>query len=168
MVVTVSDGTLSATASFSWTVTHTNRITYYVDNTNAACSDTGAGTSPSLPFCTLTKGAAIAVAGDTVRVLAGTYAEVVKPNSGTAGNPVTFSAAPGVIVTGPPGNSTNGGAFRITVKELHRRRRVHDHRHGGLRDHPRHIEPHHDLEQPRELFRHGLDPQNRDLPERYD
>ena len=116
VVVTVSDGTLGATASFSWAVTHTNRITYYVDKTNAACSDTGAGTSPSLPFCTLTKGAAKAVAGDTVRALAGTYAETVKPNSGTAGHPVTFSAAPGVTVTGLAGNSTNGGAFRITLK----------------------------------------------------
>jgi parallel beta-helix repeat protein/VCBS repeat-containing protein len=48
--------------------------------------------------------------------LAGTYAETVKPNSGTAGNPVTFSAAPGVTVTGLAGNSTNGGAFRITLK----------------------------------------------------
>ena len=62
------------------------------------------------------KGATVAVAGDTVRVFAGTYAETVKPNSGTAGNPVTFSAAPGVTVTGVAGNSTNGGAFRITSK----------------------------------------------------
>jgi len=108
--VVTMDAAKAVTATFSL------NTTYYVDNTNASCSDVGAGTSPSLPFCTLTKGANTAVAGDTVRVLAGTYAEVVKPNSGTAGNPVTFSAAPGVTVTGPAGNSTNGGAFRITSK----------------------------------------------------
>ena len=90
--------------------------TYYVDNTNVSASDSNAGTNPALPFLTMGKGASKAVAGDTVRVLAGTYAETVKPNSGTAGNPVTFSAAPGVTVTGIPGNSTNGGGFRITSK----------------------------------------------------
>jgi parallel beta-helix repeat protein len=90
--------------------------TYYVDNTNVSASDSNAGTSPSLPFLTLSKGASKAVAGDTVRVLAGTYAETVKPNPGTAGNPVTFSAAPGVTVTGMADNSSNGGGFRITLK----------------------------------------------------
>ena len=89
--------------------------TYFVDNTNGSCSDAGAG-SLAAPYCTMAKGASKATAGQAVRVLAGTYAEVVKPNSGTAGNPVTFSAAPGVTVTGPPDNSTNGGAFRITSK----------------------------------------------------
>ena len=93
--------------------------TYYVDNTNVSCSDltSNPGTSIGSPLCTLTRAVAKAtLAGDTARVLAGTYAEVVKPNSGTAGSPVTFSAAPGVTVTGPAGNSTNGGAFRITSK----------------------------------------------------
>ena len=91
---------------------------YYVDNTNVSCSDSGTGLSPAGPFCTMGKGASKAVAGDTVHVLAGTYAETVKPNSGTAGNPVTFTAepSPGVTVTGLPGNSTNGGAFRLTSK----------------------------------------------------
>ena len=55
----------------------------------------------------------MAIAGDTVRVLAGTYAETVKPNFGNSGNPVTFSAAPGVTVTGEAGNSTDGGGFRL-------------------------------------------------------
>lgn len=91
--------------------------TYYVDNTNAACSDAGSGLTPELPFCTITRGTNVAtVGGDTVRVLAGTYAETVKPNSGVAGAPITVSAAPGVTVTGQAGNSTNGGAFRITLK----------------------------------------------------
>ena len=89
--------------------------TYYVDNT-VSCSDSGAGTL-ALPYCTITKGATKAtIGGQTVRVLHGTYAEVVKPNSGTSGNPITVSATPGVTVTGPAGNSTNGGAFRITSK----------------------------------------------------
>ena len=90
-------------------------ITYYVDKTNSACDEFGPGTS-SAPFCTLSTGARVAFAGDTVRVLAGTYAETVKPNSGISGNPVTFLASPGVIVTGEPGSSTAGGAFRFLSK----------------------------------------------------
>jgi len=51
--------------------------------------------------------------GTTVRVLAGTYLEKVKPvNNGTAGNPITFSAAPGVTVKGD--GSLSGSAFRLT------------------------------------------------------
>ena len=50
-----------------------------------------------------------------MRVLAGTYAETVNgPNSGTAGNPITFSAAPGVTVTG--NGTATGNAFRMTTK----------------------------------------------------
>ncbi len=71
--------------------------TYIVDNTNPACSDTasGAGTA-TLPFCTLTKGAAKAVPGDTVQVVAGTYTgNSVSPASG-----VTFTANSGVTISG--------------------------------------------------------------------
>jgi parallel beta-helix repeat protein len=85
--------------------------TYYVNNTTA-CDDFGPGTL-SQPFCKIATGASVAFAGDTVRVLAGTYAETVKPNSGTAGSPVTFLASPGVTVTGEASNSTSGGAFRL-------------------------------------------------------
>ena len=81
--------------------------TYYVDNTNSSCSDSNAGTSSSLPFCTISRGAAVAVAGDTVNVLHGTYAETVYPSSGTAGSPITFHASSGVTVTG---SSTGFGA----------------------------------------------------------
>jgi parallel beta-helix repeat protein len=91
-------------------------ITYYVDNTNASCSNTGSGTTPALPFCTIGKGASVAVAGDIVSVLAGTYAETVSaPRSGSAGLPITFTAAPGVTVSGN-GSATVGGAFRISSK----------------------------------------------------
>jgi parallel beta-helix repeat protein len=86
---------------------------YYVDKTNPACSESGSGTNPSQPFCTINEGASRALPGDIVRVLAGTYAEKVKPqNNGTPGNPITFSAAPGVTVTGD--GSASGSAFRLT------------------------------------------------------
>jgi parallel beta-helix repeat protein len=89
--------------------------TYYVDKTNGSCSDTGTGLMPALPFCTITKGATVAVAGDTVWVLAGSYAETVTaPKSGSAGLPITYSAAPGVTMTG--NGSTSGSAFRISSK----------------------------------------------------
>jgi len=90
--------------------------TYYVDKTNSSCSDTGTGQTPALPFCTITKGASAAAAGDTVQVLAGSYAETVTvPKSGSAGLPITYSAEAGVIVTGN-GNTSSGGAFRITSR----------------------------------------------------
>ena len=90
--------------------------TYYVNNTNVSCSDLNAGTTMALPFCTIGKGASLAVAGDTVQVLAGTYAETVNgPNSGTAGLPITYSAAPGVTVTGN-GLAISGGGFRMSGK----------------------------------------------------
>lgn len=73
---------------------------YVVDNT-AACSDTGPG-SATQPFCTIAAAAKVAHAGDTVTVNAGTYAgtSVNPANSGTAGSPITFTANPGVTVSG--------------------------------------------------------------------
>ena len=86
--------------------------TYYVNNT-VACADNASHGTQLAPFCTITYGAGAAVAGDTVRVVAGTYGEtVVPPRHGTSGSPITFSAAPGVIVTGD-GTST-GSVFRFT------------------------------------------------------
>ncbi len=59
-----------------------------------ACSDAGPGTIAA-PFCTIGKAASLVAAGETVHVLAGTYAETVNgPNSGTAGNPITYTAGP--------------------------------------------------------------------------
>lgn len=75
-------------------------VVYEVNNTNLACSDAGAGTLAS-PFCTIGRGAAVAVAGDTVNVAAGDYREqVVLPASGTAGFPITFHGAAGARVIG--------------------------------------------------------------------
>ena len=86
--------------------------TYYVDNTNASCSDLGTGLTPAEAFCTIGQAAGIVVAGETVQVLAGTYAETVNgPNSGSAGLPITYSAAPGVTVTGG-----GAGGFRMSGK----------------------------------------------------
>jgi parallel beta-helix repeat protein len=86
--------------------------TYYVDNT-VTCSDSGLGTMAT-PFCTLARAAFKTVAGDTVRVLHGTYAETVSPPTGTVGQPVIFQADPGVTVTG---NSAGfGSAFSISSK----------------------------------------------------
>ena len=47
---------------------------YYVNNT-VSCSDTlNSGLTPASPFCTIGQAAFVAVAGDTVHVVAGTYA----------------------------------------------------------------------------------------------
>src|SRR6476646_2804173 len=73
---------------------------WIVDNTNSNCSDSGSGTSQ--PFCTIGAAAKKAQAGDTVTVNRGTYAgtSVNPTNSGTAGSPVTFTANPGVTISG--------------------------------------------------------------------
>jgi parallel beta-helix repeat protein len=76
--------------------------TLYVDRGNPACSDAGAG-SQAAPYCTITKAAKVAVAGQTVRVAGGTYAEGVQVyHSGAAGQPIVFMADPpgSVVMTG--------------------------------------------------------------------
>ncbi len=87
-------GTLSGGTAYASTP-------YTVDNTNPACSDTGPGTAAQ-SFCTIAAAAKKAVAGDTVLVNAGTYAgtSVNPTNSGTAGSPITFTANPGVTISG--------------------------------------------------------------------
>jgi parallel beta-helix repeat protein len=91
-------------------------LTYYVDKTNGSCSDAGTGLTAALPFCSIGKGSSVAVAGDTVRVLAGSYTETVAvPKSGSAGLQIIYSAAPGVTVTGN-GLASGGNAFRISGK----------------------------------------------------
>jgi parallel beta-helix repeat protein len=71
----------------------------YVDKNNPSCTDSGSGTS-SAPFCTIGKGASVAVAGQTVQVASGTYSELVTVgHSGSAGSPIVLTAAPGASVT---------------------------------------------------------------------
>ncbi len=67
----------------------------YVDNTNAACSDTGPG-SVEMPYCTITKGTSRLLPGQTLFVGNGTYPEQISPtNSGTATEPITITAIAG-------------------------------------------------------------------------
>src|SRR5690349_82967 len=88
--------------------------TYYVDNTNPSCSNSGSGTMAT-PFCTITRGAFYANAGDTVHVLHGTYAETIfLPKSGADGQPISFHADPGVTVTG--NRTATGSAFSMSTK----------------------------------------------------
>ena len=69
-----------------------NAATYYVA-TNG--NDNNPGTEAE-PWLTITKAANTLVAGDTVYIKAGSYAEIVRPqNSGTEGNYITYSAYPG-------------------------------------------------------------------------
>jgi len=86
--------------------------TIYVDS-GPGCSDAGPGTSGS-PLCTISEGARRAVAGDTVTVATGTYAEAVDVlNSGTSTAPIVFTAAPGASVT--VSGQTNG--FRVAGEQ---------------------------------------------------
>ena len=63
------------------------------------CSDSGQGTEQQ-PYCTIVKAAAVALAGQTVQVAAGTYqGRVVVTHSGTAGAPIVLQPAPGAAVT---------------------------------------------------------------------
>jgi parallel beta-helix repeat protein len=71
--------------------------TYQVDQ-GAGCSPTGAG---GAPFCTIAKAAAVAQAGDTVVVAAGTYREGVElPASGAPGAPITFKTTAAARILG--------------------------------------------------------------------
>jgi parallel beta-helix repeat protein len=77
---------------------HASPGTWYVDNGNPNCSDSGPGTS-SQPFCTIGAAALKVTAGQTVQVSSGNYPEEVKvKTSGSAGAPVTFSATGTVTV----------------------------------------------------------------------
>ncbi len=113
-VVLVTDGAGgSDTITVNVTITPDLGDIYYVDQ--ATGNDLDDGLTPLNAFQTLAKGASKVRPGDTVMVLAGTFAETVKPSfSGLAGYPVTFTAQPGVIVTGEAGNADTGGAFRLS------------------------------------------------------
>lgn len=89
----------------------------FVGTTN--CLDTGPGTQDQ-PLCTLARAATVAIAGQTVQVLAGTYAGgATVQNSGSAGSPITFQPFNGAAVTvdGSLGSPTPpANAFRINGK----------------------------------------------------
>src|SRR3954452_13844424 len=87
-------GTMSITVPAAEAAT-----TLYVDQNNSRGSNTGSG-SETTPFCSISKAAAVATAGQTVQVLSGTYVENVTPaNSGSASAPINFRPAPGAVVT---------------------------------------------------------------------
>ena len=93
--------------------------TFYVNRSNAACSDSTRSGSAARPFCTIGAAAARASAGDTVKVARGTYRERVKVrSSGTASRPIVFAPVRGakvVITGGENGFSVNGVRWvRIT------------------------------------------------------
>jgi parallel beta-helix repeat protein len=70
-------------------------VVWEVNSSNPSCSDAGAGNAAQ-PFCTIGRGAAAALAGDTVNVAAGDYREiVVVPVDG-----VTYTGAAGARVLG--------------------------------------------------------------------
>ena len=75
--------------------------TLYVDGSSSNCTDGGTG-SPSQPYCTIGKAAQLAQAGDTVAVSGGSYTgTAVNPMySGASGGPITFTASPGVTISG--------------------------------------------------------------------
>jgi parallel beta-helix repeat protein len=92
--------------------------TLYVDQGNPGCSDSGPGDLGS-PFCTIARGAAVAVAGQTVLVSSGRYVGLVSvAHSGAPGSPIVFAAAPGatVIVTGGTYGFRIPGRSWITVE----------------------------------------------------
>jgi Right handed beta helix region len=76
-------------------------VTFTVDNRSRACTDDGPGTSAQ-PFCSIGAAVKMAVAGDTVRVTAGTYrgTEIDPRHSGTRARPIRFLARRGVRITG--------------------------------------------------------------------
>ena len=83
--------------------------TLYVDRAATACSDKGSGTQ-SQPFCTIGAAAKVAMAGQTVLIASGTYAEnVTVANSGIPSAPIVFAAASGPSVT------VTGGAHGFTI-----------------------------------------------------
>lgn len=80
-------------------------VSWYV-NAQPGCSDSGPGTSES-PLCTISQAAKRAMPGEVVLVASGVYREqVTLPRSGSVGAPITFRAAPDVVVLGTRDLST--------------------------------------------------------------
>lgn len=99
--VTVTDaGGLVGTAERTVSLGDRPLGTYRVDNRDPSCSDAADGMTT--PFCTISRAAALALAGDTVVVNPGDYLEQVTPaHTGMATAPLTFRAnGSGVRVLG--------------------------------------------------------------------
>ena len=80
---------------------------YYVGG--AGASDGNPGTA-SQPFATIQKAASVAVAGDFVKIRAGTYRETITPaNSGTPGHPITYQPDGKGVVTVSGADAADGG-----------------------------------------------------------
>ncbi|HEY6793149.1 MAG TPA: right-handed parallel beta-helix repeat-containing protein [Kineosporiaceae bacterium] len=82
-----------------------------------SCSDTGSGTQTQ-PYCTIAKAAAVAVAGQTVEVAAGSYGGgITLGHSGSAGAPITVRSASGatVQVTGGVNGFLVSGKSYVTI-----------------------------------------------------
>jgi parallel beta-helix repeat protein len=90
--------------------------TFYVSPTG---SDSASGSSAN-PWRTLQKAANTVQAGDLVVVRAGTYAGLDLWTSGTAANPIVFSAEPGVVVNAPNSRTSDGinleGASHVVIE----------------------------------------------------
>ena len=99
----LASSALAAAAVLAAPTAEAATTTLYVGG--KSCSASGGGTQAQ-PFCTISQAASVAVAGQTVEVASGTYPEsVTVRSSGTATNPVVFTAAPGASVT------LSGGSF---------------------------------------------------------
>ncbi len=97
--------------AYTWVASATPTV-LYVDGSNPSCTDSGSGTQ-SVPYCTITKGASVATAGQTVQVAAGTYPQLATVgHSGTAGSPIVLTPAPGATVT----VTGQADAFKVSSK----------------------------------------------------
>ena len=77
-----------------WTTGRTPAATYVVDQATPGAADTNPGTQEK-PFKTVRQASNVVKPGDTVLVMAGTYAErVTVRTSGAAGQPITLRAMP--------------------------------------------------------------------------
>ena len=89
--------------------------TYYVDQNASGSADANTGTAAQ-PWKTIAKAATVAVAGDSVIVKAGTYAERISfasGHSGAAGNKIVFKADPRRTVFMQGFNTSGANYLRI-------------------------------------------------------
>lgn len=114
---TTSTSTTTTIASTTTTTIGGGRATatYYVNRNHALANDENPGTSTQ-PLRTITRAAQLARAGSAVIVMSGVYPEAVDVvYSGTATQPVTFTAS-GEVVVSPPTQDTWSGVFNVVGK----------------------------------------------------